>query len=140
MEGQEKVMYSTSWRALTAVERNKFLLGCDPGIRLYVGILLDNGLETIQSCEGGDGHAYELPTVEVTGGPGAGYHALAVAMDHGLPVSELRYVIIVHAGHLERPCWQLVFTEKSDIWDHNQTKPFMVQELLRRRARGKRRK
>ena len=35
----------------------------DPGIRKVVILLNRHGLKTTGSCEGGDGHAFDLPTV-----------------------------------------------------------------------------
>ena len=39
----------------------------DPGIRERVGLLLEAGFKTTASCEGGDGHAFRFPTVQVDG-------------------------------------------------------------------------
>jgi hypothetical protein len=37
----------------------------DPGIEAYVRALVDEGVETSESCEGGPGHAYPEPTIEM---------------------------------------------------------------------------
>lgn len=37
----------------------------DPGIRDVVVLLRENGFRTFTSCEGGEGHAFEKPTVRV---------------------------------------------------------------------------
>lgn len=37
----------------------------DPGIRPLVEMLILNGLETVSSCEGGEGHACPSPTINV---------------------------------------------------------------------------
>lgn len=84
-------------------------LPLDPGIRRAVLILRKGGVETIESCEGGPGHAYPDPTVRFTGSAWAGYHAFAVAMEHALPVFELRRVFMVDAGQVSHACWDLVF-------------------------------
>lgn len=81
----------------------------DPGIRRAVMILRRGGVETFESCQGGPGHAFPEPTVKFHGGQGAGYRALAVALEHGLPVKILQRGYYVHDGNLEGPWWELVF-------------------------------
>jgi hypothetical protein len=81
----------------------------DAGIRRAVLILRANGVETFESCEGGEGHACPDPTIRFHGGTWAGYRAFAIAMEHGLPVLHLRYCFTAVNGHLEAPCWELTF-------------------------------
>jgi hypothetical protein len=61
----------------------------DAGIQGAVVLLCKAGVETHQSCEGGDGHAYKEPTVEFGGDEGKGLYALSVCITHGLRVKEL---------------------------------------------------
>jgi hypothetical protein len=84
-------------------------LSIDPGIRRAVLILRRGGVETFESCEGGAGHAFAEPTIKFHGSQGAGYQALSVALDHGLPVSRLQRCYYVQGGELEGPWWELVF-------------------------------
>jgi hypothetical protein len=85
----------------------------DPGIRMWVKTLFDFGVETCQSCEGGQGHAYLEPTIEFLGGMGAGMHALGVALTHGpMPVKELRRIWTIERGEPVGPRWAMVFWEK----------------------------
>ena len=81
----------------------------EPGIRYAVEVLQGAGIETVESCEGGAGHAYSEPTVRFHGGTWVGYRAFAVAMEHGLPVTHLRFAYAAVNGHLEAPCWEIVF-------------------------------
>jgi len=83
----------------------------DAGIRRAVLVLRSAGIETFESCEGGDGHAFTEPTVRFNGGTWAGYRAFAVAMEHGLPVTAVRYTYATHNGHLGPPCWEMVFDD-----------------------------
>src|SRR5947209_6117408 len=62
----------------------------DRGIRKAVEILQANGVETYQSCEGGPGHSYPEPTICFYGTVAAGMRAVAVALDFGMPVLDLR--------------------------------------------------
>lgn len=39
----------------------------DSGIRNYVLILRSGGIETFESCEGGEGHVFPEPTVRFLG-------------------------------------------------------------------------
>jgi hypothetical protein len=84
-------------------------LALDEGIRRYVLVLRSGGVETFESCEGGLGHAFAEPTVRFHGNAGAGFHALSVAMDHGLPVSALRRIYQIEDGWPVGPWWELTF-------------------------------
>jgi hypothetical protein len=67
----------------------------DPGIRFAVRVLHARGIETAQSCEGGEGHAYEHPTVDLCGTGGRdseGFAALHVLEEYGLEV----YSVVLH--------------------------------------------
>jgi hypothetical protein len=82
----------------------------DPGIAAYVDALRSAGIETFESCSGGEGHAFSEPTVRFYGERGEGFRALAVAVQHELPVRELRrYWQINCAGEPEGPHWELTF-------------------------------
>jgi len=79
----------------------------DPGIREAVLILRRGGVETFESCQGGDGHPMPDPTIKFHGSSWAGYRAFTVAMEHGLQVDTLRRVYGVVGGQLEGPWWEL---------------------------------
>lgn len=81
----------------------------DPGVSRYVNVLVDAGIETYESCEGGDGHAYTEPTVRFHGERAEGFRALAVAVEHGLPVNALRRSWPIVDGEPTGPCWELTF-------------------------------
>lgn len=49
------------------------------------------------------------PTVRFHGQPAAGFHALAHAMDHGLPVLSLRRYWDVIDGEVTGPKWEMTF-------------------------------
>jgi hypothetical protein len=84
----------------------------DAGIRAYVETLAAEGVETFESCEGGEGHSMPEPTVKFYGEQGAGFHALAVALEHGLPVLDLRRSWMIIAGEPTGPYWELTFRQK----------------------------
>src|SRR5258708_6005453 len=50
----------------------------DAGIREIVIVLVANGVETFESCEGGDGHSFPWPTVRFEGSTSEGLRALSV--------------------------------------------------------------
>ncbi len=56
----------------------------DPGIRRYVGALAAAGVETFESCEGGEGHAFQ--------------------------VTDLRRVWSIEDGEPVGPNWELTFS------------------------------
>ena len=81
----------------------------DPKIRRIVRILYENGIETFESCEGGHGHAFYEPTVRFFGQRAEGFKALAIAMNYGLRVSELRRYYSIQDGEPVGPHWEMTF-------------------------------
>ena len=85
----------------------------DLGINRAVVLLQENGIETVESCEGGLGHAYPEPTVKFRGGPGEGWRAVGVCLTYGLPISELRRTWdILDRNDPTGPYWEVVFRER----------------------------
>ena len=84
----------------------------DAGIEHEVRVLCENGIETFESCEGGAGHAFPEPTVRFFGDQSEGLRAVAVAMAHGLRVSELRRYWTVQQGELTGPHWEMTFVRR----------------------------
>lgn len=84
-------------------------LPLDRKISYAVKVLRDAGVETFESCEGGEGHAFLEPTVRFFGGSAEGLRAVAVALQHGLPVGEVRRFWSVIAGELTGPQWEITF-------------------------------
>ena len=90
--------------------RDDWLTSLDPGVALYVDVLDGAGIETFESCEGGEGHGFLEPTVRFYGDNSEGFRALAVAVQRELPVAELRrYWQVSRAGEPEGPHWELTF-------------------------------
>jgi hypothetical protein len=83
--------------------------GLDPGIRSYVEVLVGAGVETFESCQGGEGHAFPEPTVRFHGQREEGFRAFAVAQQHALPVFAVRRVWDVIDGELTGPHWEMTF-------------------------------
>ena len=81
----------------------------DDGIREIVLILVSNGVETFESCEGGKGHSFPEPTVRFEGSSGEGLRALSVALDNGLPVSSIRRAWGIIDGLIHGPWWEMTF-------------------------------
>lgn len=82
----------------------------DRGIEKAVQVLVEAGIETFESCEGGDGHAYKEPTVRFHGDKGEGFRALSVAIKAGLKVGDLRRVWPVLEDEPTGPWWELTFS------------------------------
>jgi hypothetical protein len=91
-------------------DNNLFDPPLDPEIAQAVIALRSAGVETFQSCQGGDGHAYAEPTVRFHGHISEGLRALAAAIDARLPVAGLRRVWPVIDGEPTGPWWELTFS------------------------------
>jgi hypothetical protein len=81
----------------------------DEGIRSIVITLIENGVETFESCEGGRGHSFPWPTVRFEGSSSEGLRALSVALANGLPVDNLRRAWGVIDGSIHGPWWEMTF-------------------------------
>jgi hypothetical protein len=84
-------------------------LALDRGISYAVKVLRDEGIETFESCEGGEGHCFPEPVVRFHGNQYAGLLAVSVALNHGLPVYHLRRAWRIIDGELEGPFWEVTF-------------------------------
>lgn len=79
----------------------------DPGVKRYVEVLGKHGIETFESCQGGEGHSYPEPTVRFHGDRSEGFKALAIAQQHAFPVSALRRTWPIVDGEPTGPWWEL---------------------------------
>ncbi len=86
----------------------------DKGIEKEVNILFSNGIETFESCQGGEGHSYPEPTVRFHGDNSEGFKALAIAIQNGLSVVSLRREWEMINGELTGPWWEMTFANAID--------------------------
>jgi hypothetical protein len=88
-------------------------IGPDRGISSAVRRLSDEGIETFESCEGGAGHAFAEPTIRFRGTPAAGWKAVEVCINYGLPVDSLRRVwSFSYQNEPTGPCWEITFRRR----------------------------
>jgi len=81
----------------------------DPGIRREVQVLMENRIETDESCEGTRGHCYPEPTVTFHGDLGEGFRALSIALQHGLKPIRLSRYWSIENGEPVGPHWMMTF-------------------------------
>ncbi len=79
----------------------------DAGIEKAVKILCDGGVQTFESCQGGNGHAYLEPTIRFHGDHVEGFRAFAIAMRHQLNINALRRIYDIIDGELVGPYWEI---------------------------------
>ena len=91
----------------------------DKGIKREVSILAENGIETFESCEGGEGHSYPEPTVRFFGGKAEGFKAFAIAMQNGLDVKDVRRTWVILDGEPIGPYWEMTFRTSPSKVDEN---------------------
>jgi hypothetical protein len=106
-EGASRLRATPTMRRMTEFERLAPHL--DPGIAAMMRVLMENDVETLESCQRGLGHANPEPTVRVFGQRAEGFKAFAIAMDHGLQVLHLRRVWPIVGGEPTGPWWEMVF-------------------------------
>ncbi len=92
-------------------KKRKYYPPLDKGIKRFVEVLASERIETYESCEGGKGHSYPEPTICFYGQIGEGFRALAVAIENGLPVSELKQFWSIEDKQPVGPSWALVFSK-----------------------------
>lgn len=81
----------------------------DKGVRHAVELLNSAGIETYESCEGGEGHSYPEPTIRFHGDRSEGFKALAVALQNALPVKAVKRIWDVIDNEPTGPHWEIVF-------------------------------
>jgi hypothetical protein len=72
----------------------------DAGIAPYVEVLRSVGVETFESCEGGEGHCFPEPTIRFAGQRSEGFRAL---------VRAIRRYRAVNDGEPCGPDWEMAF-------------------------------
>lgn len=82
-------------------------LGLDAGIADVVSFLMSRGVETYESCQGGEGHCFFEPTVRFHGGKAEGYRVAALLLQNDYKVSELRRFWSILEGELTGPHWEV---------------------------------
>lgn len=110
-----------------AMMPDRWYLNLDPGIRFPVRVLhAAGGIETCQSCQGGRGHAYHEPTIDLISGSSdaIGFRALAALQAYGLPVSAVALVWSVHQGLPYERIWRVTLAKA--IPERADEKPIFV--------------
>lgn len=76
------------------VQTDAWYASIDPGVRFAVRVLHAAGIDTGQSCEGGEGHCYKWPTVDLGGqklDTKDGFAALAALANYGIEVRSVSF-------------------------------------------------
>lgn len=81
--------------------------GIDIGMVPIISLLLARGVETFESCEGGEGHAFYEPTIRFHGSKEEGYRVVALLSQNGYRVAELRRYWSFIEGELTGPQWEV---------------------------------
>lgn len=107
------------------VQTDKWYSGLDPGIRFAVRVLHAQGIETGQSCEGGEGHAYDRPTIDLLGySPGVGFAAFAALTAYGLRVRDIAVLWSADKDLLGENFWRITLWQ---AWpERSEEKPMFV--------------
>lgn len=103
-----------------------FYHSLDDGIRFAVRVLHAKGFDTCQSCQGGKGHAYDHPTVDLIarGDDALGFGAVAALRDYGLPIADVAIVWPIMNGLPYEKLWRITFYKSME--DRATEKPIFV--------------
>ena len=88
---------------------DEFYAELDSGIRFPVRLLHSHGIATGQSCEGGEGHAYFVPTIDLPDAEPA-FAAADYLCECGLPVMAVSRFWDYEGGLPLAPIWRITFT------------------------------
>ena len=94
--------------------RTSEIEGLDAGIAPYIKVLRDEGIETYESCQGGQGHYFDGPTIRFHGHRDQGWKALHIAQERNWPVASLRRCWSIEDGEPTGPEWEMTFTGLRD--------------------------
>lgn len=85
----------------------------DKGIRFAVRVLHAKCIDTCQSCEGGEGHSYDRPTIDMiaTAEDANGFAAVAILQEYGLPVRDVSLLWPLKNGLPYEKLWRITFWE-----------------------------
>jgi hypothetical protein len=94
----------------------EFYQELDLGIRFAVRVLHAAGFETCQSCQGGVGHSYDHPTVDLIAGAddANGFGALRALQAYGLDVAKVSLVWPIRHGLPYEKLWRVEFNRACD--------------------------
>ena len=90
----------------------EFYQSLDVGIRFAVRVLhAAGGIETCQSCQGGKGHCYDRPTIDMiaTGEDALGFRALAALAEYHLRVVDVAILWNVRNFLPYKKLWRITF-------------------------------
>lgn len=81
----------------------------DKGIRFAVRVLHAKGFETCQSCQGGKGHCYNNPTIDLisSGDDSWGFAAISALQDYGIIVTDISLHWSVRNGFPYDRIWRI---------------------------------
>lgn len=94
----------------------RFYQTLDKGIRFAVRVLHAKGFETCQSCQGGKGHCYREPTIDLisTGDDAWGLAAVSALQDYGISVTDVSITWRIRNG---LPCERIWRIQLCQTWE-----------------------
>lgn len=120
--GERQVEAEEDGRGCSTMGPDTFYADLDPGIRFAVKVLHAHGIDTCQSCEGGPGHSYPAPTVDMRGSAHEqpAFAALHHLETYGLEVTSVAQVWNVAQGRIHEVVWRVELRkacpERAEEW------------------------
>ena len=84
----------------------------DPWIKPFVLRLIEEGVETYESCDGGPDHSFPEPTIRFHGPLAEGYRVMWIALALGWPVNSVRRVWQCIEKEFDGPRWEITLYRK----------------------------
>jgi hypothetical protein len=100
----------------------------DVGIRFAVRVLHAAGISTCQSCQGGEGHAYVYPSIDMT--EARAFEAMAVLERYGIRVRDVSSIWRVEGGVPGEHIWRITLYE--DVAARADERPMFIAAHLHR--------
>lgn len=119
------------WR--TKMWPEKSYLSLDPGIRFAVRVLHADDIDTCQSCQGGKGHSYPEPSIDMVAGSddAEGFAAVAALQRYGLPIRSVSLVWeISHSGTPYEKLWRITFVRTMEARANEKPSPIRGYRFL----------
>lgn len=84
----------------------------ESGVKNAVITLINNGIITYESCQGGEGHLYKEPTIRFSGDRTEGMKAYHILVSNGFSVVSISRIWVNMDEELTGPNWEIILEKR----------------------------